>query len=232
MTTDPSVDPQVLSEPTIGELDPEDIPGTPAAVNVEALGCPTGYVDLMMRKRVNKQRSRGLECTMGRDFPGCRILIRPWSARAIQVFREKYEIVLRSKNPQLGDSDELDADSKIELNRATANMSVMGLKGRFFFGYKEENGKRVADTRTFANFPSTDDTEGQKEVRVFVAERFLIPFDAERPESADEIDMEFLSLLMRLNGGLSKVTYKELDEKGKNFVYGLADAVDYHDSLS
>lgn len=207
--------------------DPRAVPGTPQAAEAEALGdpgadeAPIGFVDLQMRRRVNKRKARGLPCVMGPDFPGCRILIRPWSARPIQIWREKYEEQLRAKNPKLKANDDLDPAAKIELNRSTAVMSVTGLYGNYLVapGEHEE-----------FDFPDRDDDDEIKRQRRFISKYFLVPYDSERPESADELDMEFLQLLMSLNEGLSKVTYQEIDRLGEDYVYGATDALDYVDS--
>lgn len=198
-------------------LDPRRVPGAPQAAAAEALGDPAAeeaplpYVDMEMRKRVNKRKGRGLWCEMGQDFPGCLICIRPWSARAIQIFRETYEKQLRAKNPKLRKNDDLDAADAIELNRATANMSIVGMKGSF-------------GEATFTG------TEEDKAIRRFVAENFLVPFDPDDPETANLIDMDFLQLLMGLNEGLSKVPYQEIDRLGEDFVYGSTARLDYSDS--
>ncbi len=208
-------------------IDPRTVPGTPQAAAAQGLGdpaldeAPVGYVDVQMRKRVNRRKAKGLACMMGPDFPECKILIRPWSARPIQIWREKYGEQLRARNPKLKSGDDLDPADKIELNRSTAVMSIMGLEGNFWTGPGEKH--------TFA-FPESGDAEGQKKARAFVSKFFLIPFDQARPESADEIDMDVLQLLMGLNEGLSKVAYQEIDRLGEHFVYGSTEALDYGDS--
>ena len=213
-------------EPDHG-IDPRTVEGTPQAAEAEAMNdpavdeAPFGFVDLQMRKRVNRRKARGLPCIAGPDFLGCRVLIRPWSARPIQIFREKYESQLLARNPKLKAGDELDPADKIELNRATSVMSVQGIEGKFWIG----PGQGMEFT-----LPDRDDDVGIKAHRRFISTHFLPPYEPERPESADEIDMDFLQLLMGLNEGLSKVAYQEIDRLGEDFVYGATEALDYADS--
>ena len=202
-------------------VDPALIPGTPQAVAKEAgaPGAPEGsFVDCRMRKRVTRQLNSGIVSFMGPDFPGCRIKIKPWSNRNIQISRETYELTLRARTPMLKRGDPLPAPETIELNRATGMWSVMGLEGTFQVSEK--------DFLKFS-FPEKGDDEELEKQRRFISKEFLVPYEPERPESGDECDMVFLGLLMSLNDGISKVVFQEIDKLGKNFVFGAAGSLDW-----
>lgn len=212
-------------EPDHGQ-DPRRVPGTPQAAEAESMGdpeadkAPIGFVDLQMRRRVNRMKNKGLRFRMGPDFPGCTIRIRPWTARPIQISREKWETELRGMYPKVKQGDDLPPEATIELNRRTSVMSVMGMTGTFL---PEAGAKLIT-------FEDLRDAEDAKAVRRFISTYLLMPYDPKHPETGESADMDFLELLIAKNKELSKITYQEIDRLGEDSVYGATENLDYADS--
>ncbi len=212
-------------EPDHGQ-DPRRVPGTPQAAEAEAMGdpeadeAPIGFVDLQMRRKVNRMKSRGLRLRMGPDFPGCAIRIRPWTARPIQIAREKWEVELRGMYPKVKQGDDLPPEATIELNRRTSVMSIMGMTGTFL---PEKGAKLVT-------FEDDRDYEDIKAVRRFISTYLLMPYDPKNPETGEAADMDFLEILIEKNKELSRITYQEIDRLGEDCVYGAIEHIDYGDS--
>ena len=209
-------------------IQPIDDPGHPSAAVAEALGefgeltnPGTGdSVDLDMRQRVNKRRRFGLPAHMGPDFKGCQVKLRQWTDPKLQTFRNKLLLTLRAKYPGLGKEDDLPADAGFELSRQMMIMAIMGIKGRF----------TVPGGKVYAfDFPKKGQDDILMKQRKFVARFLLVPSDPDVKEPSEEMDFDFLEILMALNKGLRSTKSEDIDSLGETFVFGSTTAVDYSD---
>ena len=198
-------------------------PGSPGAVVEETVQAAGGDgvakstrkpLNLINRRKVVKQKNKGLRAYMGANFEGGIIKIRPWGTWFIQKARATYAEELRT--PEMKKGDDLPPVEALELNRYTALLAVTGMEMDFVV---DEQGAVV----TF------DQTSDPGELREFLAEYFLPPVDLNDPETANLIDQDFLKLIMNLESKLDGVPFQEIERLGKNFVFGDVSQLDYSD---